>query len=170
MKGKNKNAWEGPAAVQHPGGISLLSRREIQAPIAACLIREYAGVMGLKRALEVASAAIQADAVLMGRALAQRYGGYTMMDLARVVREVWTEDDALTLRILEESAERLRFDVTRCRYVELYERLGMKELGFCLSCTRDDAFAKGFNPRIRLARTQTIMQGAPFCDFHFTLV
>jgi hypothetical protein len=51
----------------------------------------------------------------------------------------------------------------------LYERLGMKELGFCLSCSRDEAFARGFNPRLRLARSQTIMQGAPFCDFHFTL-
>ncbi|HZE22266.1 MAG TPA: L-2-amino-thiazoline-4-carboxylic acid hydrolase [Desulfobaccales bacterium] len=150
-------------------GLSLFGRREVQAPLAAVLIREFAGALGLDRALEVATAAIQADAALAGRAMAQRYGGYTMLDLARVVKEVWAEDDAITLRLLEESETRLRFDVTRCRYVELYERLGMKELGYCLSCSRDEAFARGFNPRLRLARSQTIMQGAPFCDFHFTL-
>jgi hypothetical protein len=170
MHGKNQMSWENQGVNQSPGKFSFLRRREIQAPLAACLIREYAGSLGLERALEVATAAIQADAVIVGRSMAQRYGGYTMRDLARVVKEVWTEDDAIILRILEESETRLRFDVTRCRYVELYERLGMKELGYCLSCSRDEAFARGFNPRIKLARTQTIMQGAPFCDFHFTLV
>jgi hypothetical protein len=161
--------WKCQAPFRNLSGPSLFSRREVQAPLAARLIREFAGALGLDRALELATAAIQADAALAGRAMAQRYGGYTMMDLARVVREVWVEEDAVTLRLLEESEARLRFDVTHCRYVELYERLGMKELGFCLSCSRDEAFARGFNPRLRLARSQTIMQGALFCDFHFTL-
>jgi hypothetical protein len=169
MKWKNLHASEGQAPVQYPGGISQLMRRELQAPIAACLIREFAGVLGLHRALEVATAAIQANATLAGRAMAQRYGGYSLRDLTRVVKEVWTEDDAVTLQILEETEARLSFDITRCRYVELYERLGMKDLGFCLSCSQDEAFARGFNPRIKLVRTQTIMGGAPFCDFRFTL-
>jgi hypothetical protein len=169
MKGNDVYAPEGQAPVQYPGGISQHLRREIQAPIAACLIREFAGVLGLHRALEVATAAIQANATLAGRAMAQRYGGYSLGDLARVVKEVWTEDEALTLHIREETEARLSFDVTRCRYVELYERLGMKDLGFCLSCSQDQAFARGFNPRIKLVRTQTIMGGAPFCDFRFTL-
>ena len=169
MERRNLNASEGQAPVQHPGGTSQLFRLEIQAPIAACLIREFAGVLGLHQALEVATAAIQANAALAGRAMAQRYGGYSLGDLARVVKEVWTEDDALTLHILEETEARLSFDVSRCRYVELYERLGMKDLGFCLSCSQDEAFARGFNPRIKLVRTQTIMGGAPFCDFRFTL-
>jgi hypothetical protein len=169
MKRKNEYASEGQAPVQHPGGIGQLIRREIQAPIAACLIREFAGVLGMHRALEVATAAIQANATLAGRAMAQRYGGYSLGDLARVVKEVWTEDDAVTLYIQEETESRLSFDITRCRYVELYERLGMKELGLCLSCSQDEAFARGFNPRIKLVRTQTIMGGAPFCDFRFTL-
>jgi hypothetical protein len=169
MKRNNLYASKGQAPVQHSGGISQLIRREVQAPIAACLIREFAGVLGLHRALEVATAAIQANGTLAGRAMAQRYGGYSLRDLARVAKEVWTEDDALTLHILEETEARLSFDVTRCRYVELYERLGMKDLGFCLSCSQDAAFARGFNPRIKLVRTQTIMGGAPFCDFRFTL-
>ncbi len=62
-----------------------------------------------------------------------------------------------------------RFDVTRCRYAELYEKAEMKELGFCLSCCRDELFTKGFNPRMKLLRTQTIMQGSSLCDFRFIL-
>jgi hypothetical protein len=169
MNWKDHLASEGQAPSKNLTRLGLFGRHEVQAPLAARLIREFAGALGLERTLELATGAIQADAAMAGRAMAQRYGGYTMIDLARVVKEVWAEDDAIILRILEESETRLRFDVTRCRYVELYDRLGMKELGYCLSCSRDEAFARGFNPRLRLARSQTIMQGAPFCDFHFTL-
>ena len=36
------------------------------------------------------------------------------------------------------------FNVTRCRYAELYKKLGIRELGFALSCARDFALIKGF--------------------------
>ncbi len=148
--------------------ISHLQRREIQAPVAAILIRGLGGEIGREKAMEVAASAIRADAIIDGRQTAERSGSNTMEELARVVREVWAEDDAISIKMLEETDRRLSFDVVRCRYAELYDRLGMRELGFCLSCSRDEAFTEGFNPRIKLTRTQTIMEGAPTCDFRFT--
>jgi hypothetical protein len=59
--------------------------------------------------------------------------------------------------------------VLNCRYAGLYEEMGIKDLGFCLSCCRDEAFARGFNPLIKLVRTQTIMEGGPVCDFRFEM-
>ena len=100
---------------------------------------------------------------------AERMGGGTLAALERLVRELWGAEEAMTVRFLEVTARTLHFDVTRCRYAELYERLGMRELGFCLSCSRDEAFARAFNPRLTLRRTRTIMQGAPLCDFRFEL-
>ena len=49
----------------------------------------------------------------------------------------------------------------------MYRALGIPELGAVLSCNRDAALIEGFNPAIRLTRTQTIMQGAPCCDFRY---
>ena len=49
----------------------------------------------------------------------------------------------------------------------MYRALGMADLGASLSCCRDFALVEGFDPTIRLARTQTLMEGAPFCDFRF---
>jgi hypothetical protein len=149
--------------------ISHLQRREIQAPVAACLIRAFASQIGLDRAIEVATAAIRADAMEAGKAMAGQFDGNSMEELARVVREVWAEDDAMVIDNLEETEHSLNFDVTRCGYAELYERLDMKDLGFCLSCSRDAPFTTGFNPRMRLIRTQTIMEGGPHCDFRFVL-
>jgi hypothetical protein len=49
----------------------------------------------------------------------------------------------------------------------MYRALGLGDLGASLSCQRDFALVEGFNPAIALDRTQTLMEGAPFCDFRF---
>src|SRR5262249_34899875 len=79
----------------------------------------------------------------------------------------WREGGALEIELLEQSPRRLAFNVVRCRYAEMYRALGLADLGATLSCTRDFALVEGFNPEIRLTRTQTIMQGATHCDFRF---
>jgi len=43
-------------------------------------------------------------------------------------------------------------------------------MGPVLSCIRDFSFITGFNPQIELNRTQTIMEGAKYCDFRFKKV
>jgi len=159
------------AAEADPAGtLSHLMKREVQAPLAACLIREFAEAVGEAEALAVADRAVRADSAVSGRALAEHCGGNGLGELARVVREVWAANGALELRMLAENEHALDFDVTSCRYVEMYRRQGLEEFGACLSCSRDAAFAEGFNPCIRLTRTRTIMQGDAVCDFRFRLV
>jgi hypothetical protein len=176
MKGNQAMNTEQPPAVSEgqdtappPLRLTHLQRREIQAPIAASLIREFANTLGYQRAVDIAAAAIRTDALAAGRSLAEKVTGPVLPALAQVVREVWAADEALTIHMLEATDQKLSFDVTRCQYAELYDRLGMKDLGFCLSCNRDEAFAQGYYPGLRLARSQTIMQGAPRCDFRFYL-
>ena len=145
--------------------ITNLQRRQIQAEFFASLVGEFIHELGYERAMQLASTAIQKDAFLAGKSLAEKYGGNSLQDLLRLVREVWAEENALEFTLLEQTAQKLSFNVTRCRYAELYDRQGIKEFGYCLSCNRDAALIAGFNPRMRLVRTQTIMQGATFCDF-----
>ena len=45
----------------------------------------------------------------------------------------------------------------------------MAELGAVLSCNRDYALIEGFNGEVDLTRTQTIMEGAAYCDFRYRL-
>jgi len=149
--------------------ISNLKRREIQAEFFAYLIRGYINELGQDSAMELASTAIREDALQSGRNMAEKYNGNTFSELLKVVKEVWAERDSLEFDILEKTRHRLSFNVTRCLYAELYDRLGIKEYGFCLSCNRDEAFIQGFNPRMKLLRDQTIMQGAKTCDFRIIL-
>jgi hypothetical protein len=156
-------------ADQPTSEISALKYREIQAPLIACLIRGYISELGYDKAMEVASAMIRGDAMQTGIRMAEKYGGSTIQVFHRVISEVWAAENALVYSILEETNQKLSFNVTRCRYAELYDRLGLKEFGFCLSCNRDESLIKGFNSRMKLYRTQTIMQGAKLCDFRIVV-
>ena len=48
----------------------------------------------------------------------------------------WTKEDSLEIDVIAQSGDELRFNVTRCRYAEMYESLGLSELGAILSCGR----------------------------------
>jgi predicted hydrocarbon binding protein len=150
-----------------PPKLPLVHQRAIEARMAAAMIEGYAEAIGHRPALDIAGRVIRHLARETGRALAAERGSNTLDDLAELIFRIWCAEDALTIEILEQSPSRLYFNVVRCGYAEQYEQMGLKDYGFCLSCNRDGAFSEGFNPGIRLTRTQTIMEGAPFCDFRF---
>lgn len=148
--------------------IGVLVRREVEARLLAPLIDALAAEFGRERVLAVVRAAIVEIARGQGVALAQAAGGASLADFAGTLRD-WAADDALEIEVVQQTAEAFDFNVTRCRYAELYRALGIAELGALLSCNRDGALIEGFNPAVEFSRTQTIVQGAPFCDFRYRL-
>jgi hypothetical protein len=148
--------------------IGVLTRREIEARIVAPLVDALGEEFGRERVIEVVREVIVRLAHESGENLARATGGGSLDHFTRGF-EAWKKGNALEMEVLEESGERFSFNVTRCRYAELYRALGIPELGAVLSCNRDFAMVEGFNPDIELTRTQTIMQGAAFCDFRYRL-
>ncbi|WP_165065213.1 L-2-amino-thiazoline-4-carboxylic acid hydrolase [Paludisphaera rhizosphaerae] len=146
--------------------LPLLQQREIEARIVGPLMRAFADAFGREPTLEVLRGVIVDLARQGGADLAQSLGESSLEAFATTLGR-WCENDALEIDVLEQSDERLSFNVVRCRYAEMYRRLGLEDLGASLSCVRDFALAEGFSPEIQLERTQTIMQGAPYCDFRF---
>lgn len=159
-----------PASHVHPpdrlNEIGILKRREIEARIVGPLLEALGREFGRERVLDVAREVIIGLAHEQGAQLAEVMHGKTMVHFADGL-EFWKKDDALHIDVLEQSDEKLSFNVTHCRYAELYRALGVPELGAVLSCNRDFALIEGFNPEIMLTRTQTIMEGAPFCNFRY---
>jgi predicted ArsR family transcriptional regulator len=148
--------------------IGVLTRREIEARILAPLLEALGNEYGREKVLEVTRRTIVEIARRQGAELAQSMGGCTLAHLAASL-ENWKKDDAMQIEVLEQNEERFSFNVTRCRYAELYRNLGIPELGELLSCNRDGALIEGFNPGVKLERTQTIMGGAEYCDFRYAM-
>ena len=146
--------------------LSLLQQREIEAGIVGPLVRAFAAELGQERTVAILRQVIGELARQGGAELARSLGEQSLEAFSRTL-DRWRENGALEIELIEQSPERLSFNVVRCRYAEMYRALGMAELGASLSCQRDFALAEGFNPEIRLVRTQTLMEGASFCDFRF---
>lgn len=148
--------------------VGVLRRREIEARILVPVLEALGAEFGRARVWQVAREVIVRIAREQGAQLAAALGGNSLADFARGLED-WKKDDAYQMEVREQSAERFAFDVTRCRYAEMYRALGIPEVGVLLSCNRDFALIEGFNPAVRLTRTQTIMEGASHCDFRFVL-
>lgn len=146
--------------------IGMLKRREIEARILAPVLDALGQEFGREKVLAITQETIVAIARRQGKELAKQLGNNDLSSFGSSL-ESWSRDGALQLRVLNQSQEVLDFDVTECRYADLYRGLGLEELGAILSCSRDAAFAEGFNESITLTRKQTIMQSAPSCDFRF---
>lgn len=156
-----------PAPPDRLNQLGVLTRREIEARIVGPLLEALGNEFGRERVLAVAREVIVGIAREQGAALAEAMGGRGLDRFADSL-EWWKKDDALGMEVLERSERRLQFNVTRCRYAELYRALGLPaELGVALSCNRDFALIEGFDPDVALSRTQTIMEGAAFCDFRY---
>ncbi len=148
--------------------VGVLTRREIEARILAPIVAALGDEFGRERVIEIVRETIIRIAREQGAALAVQMGDDSLANFAASL-DAWTQDDALRIEVLNSDAEAFNFNVTRCRYAELYRALGIPELGAVLSCNRDAALIEGFNPSVCFERTQTIMQGATHCDFRYRL-
>jgi hypothetical protein len=148
--------------------IGVLKRREIEARILMPVLTALGEEFGREKVFETARRIIIDVAREQGKELARRMGGDSLGHFATALED-WKKGDAYRMDVLEQSEEKFSFNVTRCRYAEMYRALGIPEIGALLSCNRDFSLVEGFNPAVKLTRTQTVMEGASHCDFRFEL-
>ena len=150
--------------------VSVIEQVKIQAEVLIPLVKALQAELGELRANTIVRGAL--------RDLYRRYGeefwrAKNEPNVGKAVASVfksYAKDDALDYSVIEQSENAFAFDVTRCRYAEFFKELGEAELGFLLVCSADFDTAAGFGGDIELKRTQTIMQGAPHCDFRYRRV
>ena len=147
-------------------GITLLEKRIIEAEALAPILRAFIGELGLEKVKAMVTTINLKASEKYGRELARQEDSATLAELANAI-DTWGAGDSLEIELLEQTENAFCFNVTRCRFAEAYEKLGIKDMGTALSCCRDFGFVQGFNPNIKLTRTQTIMEGASFCDFRY---
>lgn len=144
--------------------VPIILRREIEALIAAPLLRAFAKEIGEKKTTEIAAGIIAELAKKAGQDMSKACGGNTLSHFQKVL-PAFSQGGALEIEFKEMTENCMKMDVTRCAYVEMYKRNGLSDLGSLLSCQRDAYLFEGFNPNLIFTRTQTIMDGGCCCDF-----
>jgi hypothetical protein len=149
------------------GEIGILARRRIEAAIIAPIYDEMREAIGEDKARDILRRAIRRAAIDAGAEMAAQADGGADLETFKAILPLWTKDDALTIEVIDDAPGVLDFNVKRCRYAETYKAMGLGDIGDILSCNRDGAFCEGYDTRIKLTRTQTIMRGASHCDFRY---
>ena len=145
-------------------------KRRLQAEVIGPIFAEMVAQVGEEKAASILDAAIRKAAIAEGKAFAAKAPGGqpSMADFIKLY-ELWTSNGSLEIEVLEASDTRFDFNVTRCQYAETYKAMGLGKIGHLLSCNRDGSFCEGYDPRMKLERNQTIMEGAACCTFRYKL-
>lgn len=158
---------QSPAAA-HPEGLSMLEKRKIEAEILKEVYLTLKDSHGEAVARQTVADAVRRSAIEQGKAFAAAAPGGSSLKAFQEVMPLWTRGGALEIEVKEQTDTSFTFNVVRCRYAETYKAMGLAEIGPLLSCQRDGSFCEGYDPGLKLERTQTIMQGASHCDFRYT--
>ncbi len=150
--------------------IPMLERRRIEAAILKHVYDTLKSSQGEEVARRTIADAVRSSSIEQAAEFAAKVGGQTSMQTFIDRQALWRLGGALETEVKEQTETSYVFNVTRCRYAEMYREMGLGEIGHLLSCQRDATFCEGYDKRLRLTRTQTIMQGASHCDFDYKLV
>ena len=146
----------------------MLEKRTIEAEILKEVYETLKASHGEEVARRTIAESVRRSAIEQARAFAAAAPGGPSLKAFQDVMPLWTKGGALEIEVKEQTDSSFTFDVVRCRYAETYKAMGLGEIGHLLSCNRDGAFCEGYDPRLKLERSQTIMQGASHCDFKYS--
>ena len=148
--------------------LPMLEQRRIEANILKPVYEQMEERLRAEKAQEILGAAVIRNSVAQGQAYAEGLEDTGLLAFRDTMAQ-WKASGALEMEMLKQDAEEVHFNVTRCKYSEMYREMGLGHIGHLLSCNRDGTFCTGFNPNIKLERTQTIMGGASHCDFRYRI-
>jgi predicted ArsR family transcriptional regulator len=147
--------------------LTLLERRRLEAAVLVPVIRAMQAEFGEEHVNDVVGRTIRDIARAQGEE-ARKAGNIDSMEaLADRFQNGVLREGSLIVDVVENDEANFGFNVTRCKFMEMYDEMGARDLGFLLSCNRDFAMFEGMAPELAFDRTQTRMQGASHCDFRY---
>jgi hypothetical protein len=72
--------------------------------------------------------------------------------------------NVLTTEIIEATPSAFAIKVTECLWARTFREVDAADIGYACICHPDFASATAFNPKLRMERTKTLMQGHDYCN------
>ena len=135
--------------------IGILLRREIEARLITQFKKYLSVEFGEKKTKHIIREVIKGVAIEQGRDLSKLNGNSLNAFIER--QEPWTRDGSLETDIIKKDNKSYHYNVTRCKYAEMYKEMGIQDLGFDLSCNRDFTLVEGFNKNIKLKKIRNFI-------------
>jgi hypothetical protein len=108
---------------------------------------------------------------LVGNAIAESWAGYVATRGGDASGDPSSGsggfDFPVESEVVEQTDESYGINMTACGFADYFRKIGEPEIGALLTCGVDFAVERRLRPDWEFTRTQTRMQGAPFCDFRW---
>ena len=144
------------------GKPSMLDAVKIQARIVIPIVKALERELGKERAHAI-----------VGEAIADAYASWQATRTP--VRNTHPRDGNMAhtfpveTQVVDDTDTAFALNMTRCQFAEYFREIGEPEIGALLTCGVDFATQAKLRPDWEFARTQTLMKGAPYCDFRWRL-
>lgn len=76
---------------------------------------------------------------------------------------------ALEAEVVEATPEAFEYRVKRCLWAKSFRDENAGDLGYAMVCYPDYAVARGLNPKLKLIRNKTLMQGDDCCVLRYVM-
>jgi hypothetical protein len=74
----------------------------------------------------------------------------------------------MTRKIIEKTDKVYEIKVSECLWTKIFQERDATAIGYALVCYNDFAAARAVNPKVKLERTKTLMQGHECCNHRWT--
>ena len=139
---------------------SILEATKIQARALIPIVKALEQEIGKKRAHEI-----------VGKAIAENYVAWREKRGFELDSHPGEASDGPAFPVEEEVVENTEtaygHDVKVCAFAAYFRSIGEPEIGALMTCGVDFAAEARMRPGWEFSRTQTLMQGAPCCDFRW---
>jgi len=77
--------------------------------------------------------------------------------------------NALTFEIVEDTEKAFEIKMTECLWAKTFRNANAADIGFACICFPDYAVAQAFNPKMKMIRDKTLMQGHDCCNHRYVI-
>jgi hypothetical protein len=102
-----------------------------------------------------------------GRKQAEKSPDRSLNSYTRMFADPKEWEGILRMEIVEDSETAFELKVSECIQAENYIQHDAADIGYAQVCWGDYAWAEGFNPKIKLVRDRTLMQGHSCCNHRY---
>jgi len=78
-------------------------------------------------------------------------------------------EHVLTLEVVEENEKAAELKVTECLWAKTFRGAQAADIGYAVACFPDYASACAFNPKMKMVRSKTLMEGHDCCNHRFII-
>lgn len=141
------------------------------------LQRQYGGLIGFgqflkedmgdKEAIELIKRYTEKRMLEVGKRQAERAGNNNFQTYVEPFKNPNGYRYSLTKEVVEDTDTVLELKVTECIWAATFLQQNAGDLGFAFVCHGDYAWPQGFNPKIKMIRDKTLMEGHAICNHRY---